>query len=81
MLRAQTQDGRGFRGSTPAKLVRSMKRRSWQHDARKGDYMRSVIDRVEQMTATRFTATLSPETFLDYLQQVGFIEVTRLPDE
>ena len=81
MLRATTADGLSFRGSTPTRLVRAMKRRSWQHDARKGEYMHGVVDRVEQMTATRFAGTITVDSFLEYLKQVGFLEITEVPDK
>lgn len=79
MIHVTTVDGRRYDANTPIGIVQQMKADDWQNHDRKHDYMKAVMDRVQQITGVMPAQVPNiPEAhyFLIYLEDAEMLTLT-----
>lgn len=85
MLRVTTEDGDVFEGDSEKEIVVQMRNTQWGAPVVKREYMRDVVERVENMTGVMMDPEASldddrqigADEFLTYLQAVNLVKVER----
>lgn len=88
MLKVTTEDGEVFVGEDEKDVVRQMRNTQWNAPIHKRDYIRDVVERVEDMTGVLIDPdaeldildgdeepTVSARDFLRYLEAVDLIRI------